>query len=67
MKPGEQQWDHDLIADVFNARDRAHILNIPLSIRGIDDQWFWLDDSKQVYTVKVGIEYSRKTILWRGF
>ena len=41
MKPEERKWDEDLVTDVFNSRDRDSILNIPLSLRIIEDKWYW--------------------------
>ena len=37
MTADGKNWDKDLIADLFNHRDQALILNIPLSCRSIAD------------------------------
>ncbi|KAH9758966.1 putative reverse transcriptase/RNA-dependent DNA polymerase [Citrus sinensis] len=52
MVPGQRRWDHDLIADVFNTRDAALILQVPLSVRQHKDCWYWLADSKWQFTVR---------------
>lgn len=41
-----------MVADIFNRRDRELILQIPLSSRIIQDDWYWLPDSKGQYTVR---------------
>ena len=51
MVPGKLQWDEDTIKDIFNFRDANTILNIPLSIRRPEDNWFWLWDKRGVFTV----------------
>ena len=59
MLPKEQQCDIDLIIDLFNARDRNLILNIPLSCRQTEDiwLWYWIQDVKGQHTVKIVTEY----------
>lgn len=52
MVPGQRQWDTDLIADIFNTRDAALILQVPLSTRQDEDRWFWLADTKGKFTVR---------------
>ena len=47
-----KNWDKDLVADIFNQRDQALILNIPLSCRSIADQWYWLHERNGMYSVK---------------
>ena len=47
-----KNWDKDLAADIFNQRDQALILNIPLSCRSIADQWYWLNEINGMYSVK---------------
>ena len=41
MKPEERKWDEDLVTYVFNSRDGDSILNILLSLRIIEDKWYW--------------------------
>ncbi|KAH9686510.1 putative reverse transcriptase/RNA-dependent DNA polymerase [Citrus sinensis] len=52
MVPGQRQWDNDLVANIFNTRDAALILQVPLSTRQDDDRWFWLADTKGKFTVR---------------
>ena len=52
MVPGQRQWDTDLIVDIFNTRDAALILQVPLSTRQDEDRWFWLVDTKGQFTVR---------------
>ncbi|KAH9778582.1 reverse transcriptase domain-containing protein [Citrus sinensis] len=52
MVPGQRRWDTDLVADVFNSRDAALILQVPLSTRQVNDRWFWLADPKGEFTVR---------------
>ena len=54
MIPGALQWDENLIQDLFNHINQTLILNIPLSIRRIEDSRYWLIDSKGSYSVKSG-------------
>ena len=52
MVPNLRRWDFDVVADIFNHRDRELILQIPLNSRIIQDDWCWLLDSKGQYTVR---------------
>ena len=52
MVPGQRRWDYDVVADIFNTRDRDLILKIPLSNRRDEDVWFWLVDPHGQYTVR---------------
>lgn len=38
--------------DLCNERDRDLILQVPLSSSNRPDSWYWLMDSKGVFTVK---------------
>ena len=40
MTPGQHNWDLDVLADIFNDRDRALITQIPLSSRREEDAWY---------------------------
>jgi hypothetical protein len=46
-------WDISLLEGVFSSRDVQEILQIPLSLRQVEDDWYWFFDSKGVYTVKL--------------
>ncbi|KAH9683148.1 reverse transcriptase domain-containing protein [Citrus sinensis] len=52
MVPNQRSWDLDLLADIFNERDRELILQIPLSQRRESDVWYWLHDLCGVYSVR---------------
>ncbi|KAH9710584.1 DNA mismatch repair protein MLH3 [Citrus sinensis] len=52
MVPGQRQWDTDLVANIFNTRDTALILQVPLSTRQDEDCRFWLADTKGKFTVR---------------
>ena len=52
MAHGQRRWDYDVVADLFNARDRNLILQIPLSARRDKDVWYWLADPHGLYTVR---------------
>ena len=52
MVSGQRRWDNDLVADVFNDKDAALILQVPLSARHDKDCWFWLANSKGNFTVR---------------
>ena len=55
MTPGRlKQLDKDLIADLCSSIDTELILNIPLSYRCIEDEWYWMEEEKCMYTVKSG-------------
>ena len=47
-------WDEDILADLFNERDRRLIMQIPLCNGIKPDSWFWFGDKKGEYTVKSG-------------
>lgn len=51
MVPNQRSWDLDVIADIFNSRDKDLILQIPLSYRRESDVWYWLHDPCGVYSV----------------
>ncbi|KAH9697393.1 reverse transcriptase domain-containing protein [Citrus sinensis] len=52
MLPNQRVWDYDVISDIFNSRDKALILQIPLSFRRDEDVWYWLADSRGCYSVR---------------
>ncbi|KAH9752805.1 putative non-LTR reverse transcriptase [Citrus sinensis] len=52
MVPNHRRWDFDAVDDIFNTRDRDLIRRIPLSSRVDTDNWFWLPDSKGLYSVR---------------
>ncbi|KAL6583780.1 hypothetical protein OROMI_003069 [Orobanche minor] len=54
-------WDMDLIQGIFTPRDQELVKKVSLSIRLLDDGWYWLGDHKGSYSVKSG--YHRLTRL----
>ncbi|KAM6546616.1 hypothetical protein CsatB_027352 [Cannabis sativa] len=52
MKVDKIEWDSEVISDVLNDRDQALVWKIPLSEASSTDDWFWLKDSKGMFTVK---------------
>lgn len=52
MKMGIKEWDTDVITDLFNERDQALILGIPLSSRQEDDIRYWHKEGNGRYSVK---------------
>lgn len=51
MVPNENQWDEDLIQDIFMERDIELILSIPLRNSDVDS-WYWREEKLSLYTVK---------------
>lgn len=47
-------WDCDLMRDIFIQEDVEKILKIPISLMNQEDKWIWLGDNKGQYTVKSG-------------
>ena len=54
MIPGSIQWNKELIADIFNPRDKELIFNIPLNCRQIDDRWYWNQETSGKFMIKSG-------------
>ncbi|KAH9656150.1 reverse transcriptase domain-containing protein [Citrus sinensis] len=52
MVPGQRRWDYEVVADLFDTRDRNLILQIPLSSRRDKDVWYWMADPHGLYTVR---------------
>ncbi|KAH9724860.1 putative reverse transcriptase/RNA-dependent DNA polymerase [Citrus sinensis] len=57
MVPNQRSWDLDVIADIFNSRDKELILQIPLSYCRESDVWYWLHDPCGVYSVRSCYKY----------
>lgn len=57
MVPNQRCWDLDVIADIFNSRDKDLILQIPLSNRRESDVWYWLHDPCGAYSVRSCYKY----------
>ncbi|KAK9190098.1 hypothetical protein WN943_018699 [Citrus x changshan-huyou] len=52
MVPNQRIWDFDVVSDLFNARDKELILQIPLSSRRDNDAWYWQANPRGCYTVR---------------
>lgn len=52
MLVGQNQWDVDLIIDVFIERDASLIMGIPLASNSEDDTWYWRKEWLGQYSVK---------------
>ncbi|KAH9678675.1 putative reverse transcriptase/RNA-dependent DNA polymerase [Citrus sinensis] len=52
MVPNQRRWDFNVVDDIFNNRDQDLIRRIPLNSRLDKDIWFWLPDSKGLFTVR---------------
>ncbi|KAJ8645773.1 hypothetical protein MRB53_007521 [Persea americana] len=51
MMSDQRRWDYDIVADIFDTRDKDLILQIPLSNRRNSDVWYWLADPRGSYSV----------------
>ena len=47
-------WDHDILDELFNQRDKELILQIHVCYRELLDCWQWKWDNKGKYFVKSG-------------
>ncbi|XP_060972538.1 uncharacterized protein LOC133038412 [Cannabis sativa] len=52
MKVDKLEWDSEVISNVLNDRDKELVWRIPLSAARLRDDWYWLKDSKGMFTVK---------------
>ncbi|KAL2498709.1 Ribonuclease H-like superfamily protein [Abeliophyllum distichum] len=53
---GENNWDYNLLVDLFNEEDRRQIMQIPLTSLGREDRMYWIHDKKGAYSVKSGYQ-----------
>ncbi|XP_024042737.1 uncharacterized protein LOC127899877 [Citrus sinensis] len=63
--PSTRTWDHDILNDIFDDRDKNLILKIPLSERRTADLWYWMREPKGAYTVRSSYK-NRNAMVWRG-
>lgn len=61
FKTDINEWDYDLLRDIFNQEDVKRILRIPLSFSNQEDKWILLEDGKGQYTVKSGYRVLSKS------
>ncbi|KAL2492621.1 RNase H domain-containing protein [Abeliophyllum distichum] len=52
----ENNWDYNLLVDLFNEEDRRQIMQILLTRLGREDRMYWIHDKKGAYSVKSGYQ-----------
>lgn len=52
MTSDRQQWDRDVIEDLFSYRDQQCILKTTIGGEGREDTLFWNEDASEEYTVR---------------
>uniref|UniRef100_A0A803Q2U2 RNase H type-1 domain-containing protein n=1 Tax=Cannabis sativa TaxID=3483 RepID=A0A803Q2U2_CANSA len=75
MCVGENSWDSEIINDLFDDRDKALILGIPLSQANREDCWSWLLEKSGIYSVKSAYRFlqqsknngQQNSALWKDF
>ena len=71
MVPNQRAWDYDFVSNIFNARDKELILQIPLNSHRDNDVWYWLADPRGCYSVRNCYKYLHSitpgpfTSVWR--
>lgn len=71
MKDNENEWDKEILRDIFDERDISWIRRIPLSVNVQQDSWFWLLEQTGLFTVKscnmklVGEQTGSQTQFWK--
>ncbi|KAM6545503.1 hypothetical protein CsatB_026239 [Cannabis sativa] len=60
MQMNQQRWDADIIADLFNERDQALIMGIPLPDSAIADRWCWFFEATGLYSVKSAYKFMQQ-------
>ena len=60
IKPGTNEWNLELLQQLFCARDISMIESIPLCSRKVDDTLFWPFTLLGSYTVKSGYRFLYK-------
>lgn len=51
ISPDQNDWDTDLVMDIFNSRDSSIILSTPID-KEVDDSWYWRKEKFGQYSVK---------------
>uniref|UniRef100_A0A803QCN7 RNase H type-1 domain-containing protein n=1 Tax=Cannabis sativa TaxID=3483 RepID=A0A803QCN7_CANSA len=75
MCVGETSWDSEILNDMFDDRDKALILGIPLSQASREDCWSWLLEKSGIYSVKSAYRVlqqsknngQQNSALWKDF
>uniref|UniRef100_A0A803PVR0 Reverse transcriptase domain-containing protein n=1 Tax=Cannabis sativa TaxID=3483 RepID=A0A803PVR0_CANSA len=57
-------WDEEVITDLFNERDKALILSIPLPQIADVDCWFWCKEASGFYSVKSTYRFLQEVADW---
>lgn len=52
MKVDMNEWDEEIIYDLFNERDANLIMKIHLPMQNVQDSWLWMMDDKGLFTVQ---------------
>ena len=60
IKPGTNEWNSELLQQLFSARDISLIESIPLSSKQVEDRLFWPFTPSGSYTVKSGYRFLYK-------
>ncbi|XP_031127524.1 uncharacterized protein LOC116029616 [Ipomoea triloba] len=53
IDPNTNEWDEEVLMDIFEPRDVELIKRVPIS-PSYADSWYWLDDLRGIYSVKSG-------------
>nr|XP_027086514.1 uncharacterized protein LOC113708252 [Coffea arabica] len=56
----QQRWNRNTIFKYFNHKDAEKILNIPLSLTGREDSYYWQHNAGGNYTVSSGYQFLMK-------
>ena len=51
------EWDYDILHDLFTERDMHLISQIPSSMTIIEDCWQWFLEEKSDYSIKSGYRF----------
>ncbi|XP_031125428.1 uncharacterized protein LOC116027784 [Ipomoea triloba] len=61
INPNTNEWDEEILMDIFEPRDVELIKRVPIS-PGYVDSWYWLDDLRGIYSVKSGYKRIRGVV-----
>ncbi|KAF4378896.1 hypothetical protein G4B88_008366 [Cannabis sativa] len=60
MQIDKLEWDHEVISEVLNDRDQELVWRIPLTTAGREDVWYWVKDSKGMFSVKSAYRHQQQ-------
>lgn len=66
MSMDQNEWDREILRDIFVQEDIEKILKIPVPLTNQDDKWIWLEDSKGQYMVKSGYKVLTRDVAQRS-